>query len=141
MKATIIFFFILTFSQFAFGQNRKLTDKEINNSTAIKINFIDTLNCDLVNGLFEKDIANKTIFLFLQGGIAPVAYTTDQEFQNQYGIYFYDFGCISPDHKCLIKYNANVFDYLTKNYGKKWIKEIRKDIIGLKEWKIKQNGL
>ncbi len=28
-----------------------------------------------------------------------------------------------------------VFDYLTIVYGKKWIKEIRKDVIGLSNWK------
>ena len=127
----------MTLGQFAIGQNRKLTDEEINNSTANKINFINTLNCDQVDELFKKDITNRTVFLFLQGGIAPVVYTTDQEFESKYGIYFHDFGCISPDYKCIIKYNSRVFDYLAKNYGKKWKKEIRKDVIGLKEWNKK----
>ena len=141
MRATAIFFFTLTLSQFAFGQNRKLTDEEINNSTAVKIGFVETPKCDQVDELFKKDLGNKTIFLFLQGGIAPMVYTTDNAFENKYGIYFHDFGCVSPDYNCIIKYNSKVFDYLNKTYGNKWKREIRKDVIGLKEWNKKKNGL
>jgi hypothetical protein len=128
-------------SQFASGQNRKLTDEEINNSTVTKIAFVDTSKCDQINELFKKDLGNKTIFLFLQGGIAPIVYTADEEFEYKYGIYFHDFGCVSPDYKCIIEYSISVFDYLTKTYGNKWKREIRKDVIELKEWNRKKNGL
>ncbi len=103
--------------------------------------FVDTLNYDQIDLLFKKDIENKTIFLFLQSGIAPVTYTTDQNFENKYGIYFHDFGCISPNYNSILAYNFKTFDYLTKLYQNKWKREIRKDVVGFKEWKKKKNGL
>jgi hypothetical protein len=138
MKTKLTILLLVIVSQFTFGQHRKLTDKEMNNSTAIKIRYVDTLHCTQIDELFKNDIKSKTIFLFLQGGIEPIVYSTDKKFEKKYGIYFQDFGCISPNYKCIIKYNYKVFDYLTMKYGEKWKKEIREDVIGLKEWnKIK----
>jgi len=138
-KATLfITFFSLIVGQYTFGQNRKLSDEELNHSTASKIRWADTITCAQIDKWVKSDIKSKTIFLFLTGGIAPAVYTTDQKFEDKYGIYYFDFGDSSPDYKCVIKYNDMVFDYLTKVYGKKWKREVRKDIIGLSEWK-KQN--
>lgn len=134
LKLNILFFFILI-SQLTFGQNRELTDEEYNNSTAVKINFANSETCEEINEWIKTDLDNNTIFLFLQGGIAPIEYVTDKDFENKYGIYFFDFGCVAPDYKCVIKYNNLVFDYLTEKFGNKWSKKIRKDVIGLKEWK------
>jgi len=120
-----------------FGQNRELTDEEYNNSTAVKMTFVNPETCEEINEWIKADFNNKNVYLFLQGGIAPVAYTTDKEFENKYGIYFYDFGCVPPSERCVIEYNSRVFDYLTKEYGKKWKREIRNDVIGFKEWKRK----
>lgn len=39
------------------------------------------LDCENINALVETDINNKCIFLFLQGGIAPVRYNTDGKFE------------------------------------------------------------
>jgi hypothetical protein len=140
-KKTILFlsFLSLITCQNLFGQIRQLPDEEINHSTASKIKFIDTITCDKIDGWIKSDIKNKTIFLFLDGGIAPKVYTNDKEFENKYGVYFYDFGDLPPDSKCIIKYNFMVFDYLTNIYGRKWIKEIRKDITGLSKWKKNKN--
>lgn len=82
---------------------------------------------------FQHDKQHKTIFLLLQGGIAPVIYTTDEAFENKYGVYYYDFGCTAPDKKCIIRYNQRVFEYLTSTFGKGWKKQIRKDVIGLRK--------
>lgn len=120
-----------------FGQNRELTDEEYNNSTAVKMTFVNPETCEEINEWIKADFNNKNVYLFLQGGIAPVEYTTDKEFENEYGIYFYDFGCVPLSEKCVIEYNSRVFDYLTKEYGKKWKREIRDDVIGFKEWKRK----
>ena len=134
LKILFIFIFI---SQLTLGQNRVLTDEDYNNSTAVKITFANPKTCEEIEQWIKSDFENKTIFLFLQGGIAPVEYTTDKDFENEYGIYFFDFGCVAPDYKCVIEYNNRVFDYLTEKFGKKWTKRIRKDIIGFKEWKRK----
>jgi hypothetical protein len=133
----IISFLLFATCQFAFGQNRKLMDDELNNSTVTKFKFADT-TCAEIDGWLKSDIKNHSIFLFLQGGIAPVIYPKDTVFENKYGVYFYDFGCISPGYECVIKYNEGVFEYLTNAYGKKWMKKIRKDIIGFSQWKAKE---
>jgi hypothetical protein len=124
-------------SSITFGQNRELTDDEYNNSTAGKITFVNPETCEQIDEWIKADFKNKNVYLFLQGGIAPVEYTTDKDFENKYGIYFFDFGCVPPSEKCVIEYNSLVFDYLTKKYGKKWKREIRNDVIGFKEWKRK----
>ena len=101
----------------------------------MKIRFADPVTCDNINEWLKSDIDNKTIILFLESGEVPKVYANDKNFENKYGIYFYDFGDVGmPDYKCVIKYNYLVFDYLTKVYGKRWKKEIRKDIIGLSKW-------
>jgi hypothetical protein len=74
----------------------------------------------------------------LQGGISPKVYTTDQDFESRFDIYFFDFGCTSPDYKCIIRYNTRIFEYLTSKYGQRWLKKIRKDVIGLARWKNDQ---
>jgi hypothetical protein len=137
-KAILLFFFSVI-SQITFGQSRTLTDEEINNSTITKITFADTTrNCEVMYQWFKHDVANNTIFLFLQGGIAPVIYSDDKGFESKYKVYFWDFGCTTPEQKCLISYNTKVFDYLTNTYGKTWMKKIRKDVIGFSEWQKNQ---
>lgn len=133
----IISFLLIAVCELSFGQNRKLTDDELNNSTVTKLKFADTITCAEIDGWLKSDIKNHTIFLFLQGGIAPVIYSEDSIFENKYGVYFYDFGCISPDYKCVIKYNERVFEYLTNTYSKRWKKKLRKDIIEFSQWKAK----
>lgn len=81
-----------------------------------------------------RDIQAKKPLILLQGGIAPVVYTTDKAFESSYKIFYNDFGCVAGDRQeCLIAYNKTIFDYLDKTYGKKWRKEIRKDAIGLSD--------
>ncbi|RZK54032.1 MAG: hypothetical protein EOO87_11465 [Pedobacter sp.] len=135
MKNTLLILLFFTFNQLAFGQNRKLTDEEINNSGPTKMTFIE--KCDEVEKLYKADLKKGTIFLLLQGGIAPVVITTDKAFENKYQTYYYDFGCNAPNLDCLKKYNELVFIHLTELYGNKWKKEVRRDVIGLKKWKQK----
>ncbi|WBX70343.1 FEKKY domain-containing protein [Tenacibaculum retecalamus] len=136
LKLGILIMFFLV-SSINFGQNRELTDEEYNNSTAGKITFVNPETCEQVDKWIKADFNNQNVYLFLQNGIESVEYTTDKEFENTYGIYFFDFGCVQPSEKCVIEYNTRVFDYLTEEYGKKWKREIRDDVIGFKEWKRK----
>jgi hypothetical protein len=136
LKFGILIIFFLA-SSLTFGQNRELTDDEYNNSTAGKIKFVNPETCEQIDEWIKADFENNNVYLFLQGGIAPVEYTTDKNFENKYGVYFFDFGCVPPSEECVIEYNSQVFDYLTKKYGKKWKREIRDDVIGFKEWKSK----
>jgi len=135
MEKTILILLFFSFNQLAFGQNRKLTDEEINDSGPTKMTFIE--NCDEVEKLFKADLKKGILFLLLQGGIAPVVVTKDKAFENKYQIYYYDFGCNAPNLDCSKNYNEFAFNYLTELYGGKWKKEVRRDVIGLKKWKQK----
>ena len=141
IKTLLLTFTILTAVQSSFSQDIKLTDDVLNSSGAIQMTLMVKQNCDKVNQLFKKDLERKTIFLLLQGGEAPIVYTTDKDFENKYRVYYYDYGCIAPDQECLKRYNYLAFAYLTKTFGKKWRYEVRKDIIGLKEWRKNTKGL
>ncbi|MCX2575369.1 FEKKY domain-containing protein [Pedobacter sandarakinus] len=135
MKNTLLILLLLTFNQVVFGQNRILADEDFNNSGPIKMTFIE--KCDEVENLFKADLNTKTIFLLLQSGISPVVITTDKNFENKYQVYYYDFGCNAPNTECVKTYNELVFRHLTRMYGNKWKKEVRNDVIGLKQWKQK----
>jgi hypothetical protein len=130
MKKLMTLFTFLLLNHIALGQNRTLTDEEINNSGPNQMTFI--MNCESVENLFKADVKNKTLFLLLKGGIAPVRITTDKAFENKYQVYYYDFGCEAPNLEYIKLYNEFVFNYLTKLYGNKWKSKIRKDVIGLK---------
>ena len=116
-----------------FSLTGALSDEQLNNSGATKLTFANSRN--QAEQLANEDISNGTPFLLLAGGIAPVIIATDPEFERKYKIYFYDYGCTGPDDKYIAAYNKVVFEHLTRKYQKSWIKEIRQDVIGLKDWK------
>lgn len=111
----------------------ELSDEQINNSGASSLNFVTDIT--EAKNLATSDLKKGTPFLLLMGGIAPTVIATDPQFEKEYGIYFYEFGCTGPENNLLIAYNKTIFDYLQKRYGKKWIKEVRDDVVGFKEWK------
>jgi hypothetical protein len=135
LKRALLLILSLTIFSNLSAQSKKLTDEELNKSTVRKIRWADTITCSQIDDWLKSDINNQTIFLFLDGGIAPVVHRTDQDFEQKYKVYYFDFGDTPPELKCVIKYNQMVFDYLTNTFGKKWIKQARKDIIGLSAWK------
>lgn len=111
----------------------ELSDEQLNNSGATRLTFANSIIQaeQLANG----DISNGISFLLLAGGIAPVVIATDPKFERKYGIYFYEYGCTGPDYDYIKAYNKVIFEHLTEQYGKRWIKEVRKDVVGLKDWK------
>ena len=123
----------LTFS--AFGYPTTDTTITIENSD-IK-NFVWAINTTC-NGNYNRqtalnDIKKGRANLLVQGGFAPIIYTTDKDFKAKYGIGYYVFGCIAPDmDECLIIYNETIAEYLDQTFGRKWRKAMRKDVIGLK---------
>lgn len=121
--------------QVIFSLIGELSDEQLNNSGASKLTFVNSRN--EATKLANEDIANGTPFLLLAGGIAPVIISTDPEFERRYGIYFYEYGCTGPESKYINAYNEVIFNFLTEQFKKSWLKEVRKDVIGLKEWKKK----
>lgn len=127
MKYLIVF---LIFSINCVGQI------DLNSSSAAKISYVSS---ELeAKKLAEEDIKNNFIVVFIQGGFAPVVYTTDKIFEKKFNVNFWIQGCVID--KLSITYNFVIFDYLYKTYGKKWVKEIRKDALGFKEWKKQKNN-
>lgn len=144
-KLFIIILFIpttsLAFSQTAedstevvvWGRIAELSDEQLNNSGPTRLIFVNKR--DQAEQLANEDVSNGTPFLLLAGGIAPVIIATDPEFEKKYEIYFYEFGCTGPEDKYIMAYNEVVFEFLTKKHKTRWIKEVRKDVVGLKDWK------
>ncbi|WP_271394169.1 FEKKY domain-containing protein [Aequorivita sinensis] len=115
-----------------FSRIGELSDEQLNNSGTSKLTFVTDKK--EAEKMAELDIENGNPFLLLMGGIAPTIIATDPQFEKKYGIYFYEFGCTGPDNEIIIAYNKIVFEYLNKTHGKNWIKEVRDDVIGFKEW-------
>ncbi|TQI71121.1 hypothetical protein JM79_2047 [Gramella sp. Hel_I_59] len=140
-KVIIILTLIFSNSSFAqengqeeivFSRIGNLTDEQINSSGPAKLLFAKKSE---IRNLAKQDLENGNPFLLLQGGIAPVIIATDPQFEDKYKIYFYEYGCTGPDQSLIEDYNKIIFSYLTDQYGKKWIKEVRDDVVGLNEWK------
>lgn len=130
MKTSILILGLIINSVLAFGQSRQLTDEQINKSGAIQLVFADSL--EQATKLANQDIANGTPFLLLPSGISPVVYTTDKTFEDKYKVFYYESGCTGPTEKFAVEYNKTIFKHLTNKYGKKWRKQIRKDVIGIR---------
>ncbi|SHJ27799.1 hypothetical protein SAMN04488096_1352 [Mesonia phycicola] len=138
----MLFFGILTLNSNAqdnreetviFSRIGELSDDQLNSSGAKKLIFIT--DEEEAEKMAELDIKNGNPFLLLIGGIAPTTIATDPLFEKKYGIYFYEFGCSGPENDIIITYNKIVFEHLNSTKGKTWIKEVRDDVIGFKEWK------
>ena len=130
-----IFFFLVTIC--CFGQNKKLTDEQYNQSGAGKILYAK--NTQEAEKLAESDLKLNIPFLIVHGGIAPIVYPTDKEFEKLYGVHYYILGCETPGYEILDAYNNVILNYLCVTHGKVWKKTIRKDVTGLKVFK-KKNG-
>jgi hypothetical protein len=94
-------------------------------------------DCSRASILAERDIRANAPFLLVASGIAPVVYASDAAFEGQFRVRYFDEGCTGPSHACLMSYNQRVFNYLQATYGKRWQRVVRKDVVGLKEWKRK----
>ena len=135
MKSTIITILLLTVSIPSFGQTKELTNDDYNSSGAIKLIFETEIS--RAQELAKKDIEKGIPFLLMQGGIAPVIYSTDSVFENRFKAYYFEQGCMGPDYELMKAYNIEIFKFLDKEYGKEWRRTIRKDVIGFKKWQGK----
>ena len=68
-----------------------------------------------------------------EGGEYPAAfYSTQQEFEAQYGITYKLYTCTPDNEPCIKKYNKRVAKHLTKSFGRTWKKEVRTDVYGIR---------
>lgn len=105
----------------------ELKEKSISN-----FNIVVFADCAVNKEIAEIDIKNDKPRLLIIGSIAPVVYKNQDKFEKKYNIKYYDFGCTPPKEECVIQYNKTIFADLDKKYGRKWRKEVRKDVVGLK---------
>lgn len=80
-----------------------------------------------------EDIRSGKVNILKSSGIAPVYYKSDTKFAKKYNVNFVEYGCEAVAWESLYEYNKTVFEYLDKKYGKKWRKNIRKDIVGIEK--------
>ncbi len=128
-----IFLVLLFFTLPSFGQTESDSLSQNKKSGAFYVRFADSLS--QVSALAESDIANQTMHLLTQSEISPVVYSTDLQFENDYKIKYLESGCSGPKEEFAVKYNFTIFEFLNKHYGNKWRKKIRKDVIGLDNFK------
>lgn len=121
-----ILIFVILFSK-TFGQDSYENDVTLNS-----IDFTDTVEEFRV--FAKNDIKYKKIKLFLVSGINPTQRENDDKFKNEFNIEYYDFGCVAPKNELIKAYNFEIFKHLSKKYGKSWLKNVRNDIVGLKEY-------
>ncbi|HEX8348512.1 MAG TPA: hypothetical protein VF598_01000, partial [Hymenobacter sp.] len=120
----------------AFGQESRAIDAQTSIPALTQLLFVPSVDCATQGSrLAEDDLAKGAPILLLQSGISPAVYTADNAFEQKFGVRYFDEGCSAPSRECMIAYNARVFKYLQRNYAKAWWKEVRKDVIGFKEWK------
>lgn len=116
MKTFITFLFVLVVITGTYAQEKKITAQE----------------------KFKSDLKNDTVSLYVLSGIVSKATKADEGYQKKFGVKYHDFGCVVPmDADFYKEYNKLVFIHLKKRFGKKWEKDVRKDSMGLDEWKTK----
>ena len=119
----------------SYGQNSESDREKFRNIG--NLIFIKDVDCNKAVEFAESDIRNGQPILLLASGIAHVNILTDVDFEKNFNVSFYDYGCIQPSEICMEKYNWKIFDYLKEKYGRKWQKEIRDDVVGFKKWNKK----
>ena len=80
-----------------------------------------------------KDIEKGNIKLLLPGGIVgSPELPNDSIFEEKYNLTFISQGCVRFPEENETEYNLEIFKYLDEKYETDWRKEIRTDVIGLK---------
>ena len=84
----------------------------------------------------RRDIENNNIRILLPGGlIQETTNANDSLFEQKYHVRFISQGCVRLPGEDQHAYNQKIFNYLDKHYGRRWRREIRQDVIGLKQKK------
>jgi hypothetical protein len=115
MKTIVTFLFIISLSVGTYAQQKNITPHQ----------------------KLQADIKKGTVTLYILSGIVSSGTTpADVEFQEKYKVKYHDFGCVIPENIDYYRdYNLLVLHHFKKKFGTKWEKDIRKNILGWKEWK------
>ena len=119
--------YLISFTSFQFGT----VDVPFETHEAETITKVFELkaNCDYNVDTAINDWNQKKAKLLIIGSIAPLANTKyDKRFEKKYGIDYFDFGCTPAPSECIKEYNEKIFELLDQKYGKRWRKNVRKDV-------------
>ena len=95
--------------------------------------YIKVANCDINDTTAKHDIIKRKIQLLLVGGIVPIRFNNQNDFEKKYGLKYVDYGDQIPASlECLALYNKTIFEYLDNKFGKSWRFEVRPDVIGFR---------
>jgi len=122
--------YVIEISAFGYGKQKfdVQTKSGINN-----VAFELKADCEYNAERAEFDWKNGKANLLLVGSIAPIANSpSDKQFEEKFGIKYFDFGCEPLIDECLKEYNKRVFELIDKKYGMKWRKKVRSDVEYLK---------
>ncbi|MBO9672167.1 MAG: hypothetical protein J7577_01890 [Sphingobacteriaceae bacterium] len=100
----------------------QLNAKSLLVDDSIKAESIKQANADIKKG--------KLKFL-IQGGIASIYVKGQERFEQKYGVEYYDLGCVGPSDITVKDYNKVIANFMDRKYGKRWRKEVRKDVRGI----------
>lgn len=114
------------------GLGYQKCDTTVNLQTKDSLNiYIKVANCDINDTTAKHDIKKGKIQLLLVGGIVPIRFNNQNDFEKKYSIKYLDYGDQIPASlECLALYNRTIFEYLDSRFGKSWRLEIRPDVIG-----------
>lgn len=115
----------------SYGELDTIIKIENENIKDLNIAFIS--DCEIDAEIAKLDLKNKSPKLLIYGGIAPTEVYGQEKFEEKYGVEYFSYGCIAPAYECVLEYNQVIFDFLTGKYGKKWRREVRKDVVGIKK--------
>ncbi len=92
----------------------------------------DDQTCEKSKIEARTDLKNNKVCFILQGGIAPVYRVGQEVFEKKYKVSYFDLGCLMPSNLFIEHYNAEVAKHLDQKYGKRWRKEVRNDVKGVR---------
>lgn len=82
-----------------------------------------------------KDFRKGELKLYIMGGIAPTANSKkDKRIEKKYNFTYYDLGCEAATEEAVLEYNERAIMILRLKHGQKWVKHVRKDIVGYDKW-------
>jgi hypothetical protein len=113
------------------GFEPKDTTIEINDNSIENLKLVFVSTCTVNGKVAEYEIKNGKQRLLILGGIVPIYYQGQENFEKKYNVKYFDFGCDVPAKECAVEYNKKIFEYLDRKYGKEWRREVRDDVEGL----------
>lgn len=115
------------------GENSNTIDTTFTviNQSIDNFNLVTTADCGISAEIAYRDLEANTPQLLLKGGIAPIRYGNEEQFENRFSVKYNDFGDTGPVDECVLQYNQVIFKYLDTKYGRRWRRSVRKDVIGL----------